>query len=371
MTLNLEVDREMDVPFPREVMAIAAIRRLVKSVVTDPLLSLNVDIEPEQHEELVALGKSKHFKPLRRSTGPMAEGSMYSHDDNIPYLDDRSSRQAKTILKEPYVPAILGGKDVSAFLDSGATANFLSLDFVRQQDLIVKLSSGSSTFSTASGSKIRILGTVKLPFSFKGDTAIHNVLFNVVSKCVHDMVLGSRFLASTMVMTSRWLMLKTRQTFGYRVCLAACGNQQYVTGQLNDIHVDAVPDTGADVSVMSAAFAKEHGFIVNTNRQHRPLLQFADGSTAVADGLVDDVDWRYGTDGVAHATNIYVLSGLPVDMVLGYGFFMRTDAFNFYKDDFWNDENSEQEGFDAIFSIIKVMNKILKNRTGSQSISRM
>jgi len=87
--------------------------------------------------------------------------------------------------------------------------------------------------------------------------------------------------------------------------------------------------------VMSAAFARANGFEVDNNKQHRISLGFADGSTARARGVVKDVAWRFGADEQTHLTDVYVLSGMPEDLVLSWDFLCQTEAFLEHEQDFW------------------------------------
>lgn len=94
-----------------------------------------------------------------------------------------------------------------------------------------------------------------------------------------------------------------------------------------------MPDTGADVSLVSLAFAKRRRLKIDTSEEHRVLLEFADGSTERAIGIVKDVKWSYDSSTTAHRVDVYVLQNLCVDLLLGYDFLRETDAFSTYIDD--------------------------------------
>jgi hypothetical protein len=135
---------------------------------------------------------------------------------------------------------------------------------------------------------------------------------------------------------------------------------------VNGAYVDAVPDTGADVSVMSLSFAKEHGFVVDTDTEHRISLQFADGSTATTIGMVRGMDWSFGSSEVQHHIDVYVLEELQTDLILDNTFLYDTNAFVAHESDFWT-TNGRTLGDGWIISIIKLVDRVLKGSRWSNS----
>jgi hypothetical protein len=205
---------------------------------------------------------------------------------------------------------------------------------------------------------ISIVGTATLPFSFAGETKKHVLTFHVLRNSVHDIVLGSPFLRATETFTrfAHRVGRKVRESVSrgaHRICLL--GSEQYVNGLAGGVRVDAVPDTGADVSVMSAEFAKANGFEVDDDEQHQILLEFADGSTARAQGVVMDVAWESGADEQKRPTDVYFLSSLPVDLVLGFGFLCQTEAFQEHWHNFWNIEDPTEQDNAGTFCVIRVL----------------
>lgn len=111
---------------------------------------------------------------------------------------------------------------------------------------------------------------------------------------------------------------------------------------------------------MSAEFAEANGFEVDDDKQHRILLEFADGSTARAQGIVMGVAWEFGADDKTSPTDVYVLSSLPVDLVLGFGFLCQTEAFQEHWHNFWHIEEPEQDDA-GMFYVIRVLKEALKD----------
>jgi hypothetical protein len=266
-----------------------------------------------------------------------------------------STAKASDSFEEPTISGRLLDFDVSAFPDTGAATNFISLPYARQRGLRID-ENVRKRVKVGDGSTIRVVGTTTLPFTFAGEPEKHNLTFHVLRKSVHDVVLGSTFLRASETFTrfAHRVGRRIREAVGngiHRVHFL--GSQQYVNGVANGVHVDAVPDTGADVSVMSAKFAKANGFDTDEDEQHRILLGFADGSTAKARGVVKDMAWKFGADEQTHLTDVYVLPSLPVDLVLGYGFLCRTDAFLGHKQDFWHVDDPDRRNVRLRLCIIR------------------
>jgi hypothetical protein len=256
---------------------------------------------------------------------------------------------------EPSISGRLQGTDVSAFPDTGAATNYISLPYTQRHGLAIN-GNVQKSVRVGDGSLISVIGTTTLPFSFAGESTNHELTFHVLRNSVHDIILGSLFLRATQTFTrfGHRVGRKIRKSVSsHRVFLL--GSEQYVNGLANGVRVDAVPDTGADVSVMSAAFAVANGFEVDCDEQHRILLEFADGSTARARGVVMDVAWEFGADDQKTPTDVYVLSSLPVDMVLGFGFLCQTEAFREHWHNFWNIDDPTEEDDAGTFCVIRVL----------------
>lgn len=269
---------------------------------------------------------------------------------------------------EPYMSATLRGDTVSVFPDTGAAANFISLQYVRSRGLKFKLDSKRHA-KTGTGALIKILGSVMLPFSFEGEAKSHRLEFNIMHNAIHDVVLGSPFLSLTETFTRHAYRIKERlrKACSPRICFL--GAQQYVSGTVDGIYVDAVPDTGADVSVMSASFANQHNFTIDTTTEHQKLLAFADGSTVMTSGLIEDLDWKFGSSGITHQLEVYVLDDLETDLILDYTFLTEAEAFVVYEEDIWDIEDGTYDAFGDgwLLSVIKLVDKALKGSRWKQS----
>lgn len=312
---------------------------------------------PDSHRDIGPRMGNQYFTAATDSTRALP-GSEYDRQALRSSTGLTSAPIAQRAIHEPSLSARLKGNDVVAFPDTGAAANFISLQYVRARGLAINLNARRRV-KTAAGSIVSILGTVTLPFSFAGEPESHRLEFNVLRDAVHDVVLGSPFLKLTETMTRHVhrIKQKLREACSPRLCFL--GSQQYVGGWANGTYVDAMPDTGAHVSVMSASFAREHGFAVNTAEIHQKDLEFADGSMATTMGIVEAVDWSFKTSQDSHWLEVYVLEGLQTDLILDNTFLIDTDAFVMHEDDFWVDDDNSSDDLWSI-SIIKLVDKALK-----------
>jgi hypothetical protein len=297
---------------------------------------------------------------------------------NIGSERTQSRARCPDTFPEPTISGLLRGINVSAFPDTGAAANYISLPYTQRHGLAINRNVQKSV-KVGDGSVISIVGTATLPFSFAGESTKHNLTFHVLRNSIHDIILGSTFLRVTETFTrfTHRVGRKIRESVSrsaHRICFL--GSEQYVNGLASGVRVDAVPDTGADVSVMSAEFAKANGFEVDDDEQHQILLEFADGSTARAHGVVADVAWEFGADEKTSPTDVYVLSSLPVDLVLGFGFLCQTEAFREHWHNFWNIEDPTEEDDAGTFCVIRVLKEAgegtsCEYRCGVVSIRRL
>jgi predicted aspartyl protease len=278
-------------------------------------------------------------------------------DDGESSEKQKTAVDVNTRIREFRVPARLNGSRVSAFPDMGAPANFIALRYVQSLGLPINTTTRQSV-KTAVGSMMKIMGTVTLPFSFESEEKRHQLEFNVVGKAVHDIVIGSPFLNLTKTFSHHVhrLTQRFRNVRLPRICFL--GSHQYVRGRVNGNYIDAVPDTGAEVSVMSMPFAREKGFVVDTRPGNQIELEFADGSTTTSAGVVRDVEWMFDGSEVPHLVDFYVLEELQTDLILDNTFLYNTNAFVAHEEDFWTlDDDSVEESW--MFSIIKLVDRVL------------
>ena len=135
-------------------------------------------------------------------------------------------------------------------------------------------------------------------------------------------------------------------------------------------HVDAMPDPGAHVSVMSASFAQEHGFVINTAEIYQKDLEFADISMATTMGKAETVEWGFESSRDSHRLDVYVLEVLQTDLILDNTFLLDTDAFAVHEDDFWKDDDQSSDDYWSISIIMLVVKALKGSRWGTSGKER-
>jgi hypothetical protein len=86
---------------------------------------------------------------------------------------------------------------------------------------------------------------------------------------------------------------------------------------------------------MSTEYARKRGFEVESSKEHRIQVLFADGSTGTTRGLVNKVAWQFGSSpSKSYSEDFYVLDDLQCDVILSCDFLEKTDAFRIHGDSF-------------------------------------
>ncbi|KAK5681878.1 hypothetical protein LTS10_006411 [Elasticomyces elasticus] len=201
---------------------------------------------------------------------------------------------------------------------------------------------------------------------------VYDLEFYVMPNCVQDIILGSPFLRLT----------QTFERFAHRIhrrlrqCLPNrmqyMGSAERVLGTLNGSLVDALPDTGSDVMLISEAYARQRGFSVDRNPIYHVPLQLGDGSFDRTSGIVKDATWAYGVaEDEVSLCDFYVLENLSCDVLLSYDFLDSTEAFTRQSSWFQYDQDDVEADdrwtLNTITKVPEFMQR-LRQRLSSKSI---
>ena len=313
---------------------------------------------------------------------------LYAQDSEIRKYENfrRSKVLTRTVgkinlaTKRHYeVPGNLNGAQVTAFPDTGAEKNVISLDFAVRNKIDIRRDS-QFKFQLPTGKVSRSVGTAYLPWRFADEPKVFNILFSVLPKCTHDVIIGGKFLKFTQTLTKFAHRVKTKLLpFPSRLGVKLLGSQrQRVWGSLDGKYAVAIPDTGSDVMLVSTAYAKQRGFRIFGQNDCRSELEFADGSRAFTRGLVKDVDWSFDDSNTSYQCDFHVLDNLSVDIVLSNDFLFNVNAFLEYDSSFFDENDVSAEGYLEL-SLVKqiswLSNRIQKffsrkTQEGTYKISR-
>lgn len=263
---------------------------------------------------------------------------MRSSRDRQPYGLERSSpfthRSTAALIYEPEILGFMHDTAVTFFPDNQSAYDIMSYDYAKRNHFEIN-SSTKGKLRTARGAMVNTLGTVSRPIRFAEESKTYIREFHVLPKCVHDIILGSPVLRLTQTFTKfrhRILNKLRGLSSRHRVCFTG-SSQQMLAGWANGQSVLALPDTGSDICLMSAQYARERGYRVDTDPRHRQLLEFVDGSTAETLGRVEGFQWKFDKSDIQlHTPEIHVLEDLQTDLLLSYDFLMHTDAFSTHEE---------------------------------------
>lgn len=94
-------------------------------------------------------------------------------------------------------------------------------------------------------------------------------------------------------------------------------------GKLDDFDIDALPDTGAELNIMSLALAKQLGFWIDNTETN--LCVLPNNKTVRSLGTVTE-HFRFRRETESHAVKFDILPNPPHDLILGDLFLSRTET---------------------------------------------
>ncbi|RSL88564.1 hypothetical protein CEP51_001690 [Fusarium floridanum] len=97
---------------------------------------------------------------------------------------------------------------------------------------------------------------------------------------------------------------------------------------MNDKSTNALLDTGCDLDLVDARWARANHFHIDEGPEHRLPLELADGSVVSTAGIVRDATWTFGDSGQKIYSDFYVLDTLSADVVFGGDFIIQRDVFS-------------------------------------------
>ncbi|EEU45686.1 uncharacterized protein NECHADRAFT_80820 [Fusarium vanettenii 77-13-4] len=194
-------------------------------------------------------------------------------------------RQPRQVYKGPsdyVVEGLVGEHQVNRLVDTGAERNFVSAQFVQKAGL-TPYETDTKTVQLAGGRKTESTGSVKL----------------------------------------------ARSLFGSHLRMSLLGDErQRLWGSMDSIYTHALLDTGCDLDLVGAAWARANNFKIDQGPEHRLPLELGDGTRISTTGIVRDVTWTFGDSREKVCSDFYVLDALSADVVFGGDFIMERDVFS-------------------------------------------
>ncbi|KAL2693590.1 hypothetical protein Neosp_000150 [[Neocosmospora] mangrovei] len=232
-------------------------------------------------------------------------------------------------LKDYSVKAKVGKHNVDALPDTGAQCNLISPQLAEKAGLVPRKGT-EQAIRLPTGKQVSSPGAVRIPFSFLGEAKEYMLKCWVIPGCNRDLILSRGFLDATKTLTKfayRITSTIRKVTRGRRLNLLG-DERQRIWGGLNNSPALALPDTGSDVMLVSAEYARRNNLDVQRGPEHQLELELGDGSTSFTTGVVRNAEWAFGDSGLKVRCDFYVLDDLPVDVVLSGDFVFGFGVFD-------------------------------------------
>lgn len=321
---------------------------------------LNEELRPK-HDHDRRSPRSTNGKDHHSRTSKVQSGALADENNHVAVLTAREgesirrqgvySRQAPEthrVRKRPREPGMLvtagtiQHRRVHAMPDTGAGLNLISsslaieLGYSRPPDHAMK----GAELRMANGKHLKTIGVIEAVWSFFPEAKEEwKLMFHVVDDFFYDTVLGNDFLMSTQTMSKHQHRL-SRIPVPMKALSVVFVNtlgrvNQRVRGFINDVKVDALPDSGSEFNLLSFTYCRAKGWDESLEMGNTRLLLFPDGTIQQTVGTLR-VKWNYGSsqNGMGIMLDFHVLFGCVYDAILGQDMLEETLAFELHQDSF-------------------------------------
>lgn len=185
------------------------------------------------------------------------------------------------------IPSVLAGRIIANSLgDSGARFNFMKEGFARRSGLSINRNAKMKV-RIGSDKMVTTAGTIETSYQFTGESEKHTLVFQLLPKCLHDIILGNPFLKAAETFTKRSSRIKEGIIKGIVdrdfLYLGSLGPRFH--GTVNGVPQEALADSGAKIMVMDEDYAQRKDLPIVRDDMYRTRLRFADDSTANTSGM--------------------------------------------------------------------------------------
>ncbi|KEF51942.1 uncharacterized protein A1O9_11932 [Exophiala aquamarina CBS 119918] len=243
---------------------------------------------------------------------------------SLPYNTKRLPRERS------FLPMIINGNCFEALPDTRSSSNMMTEAVANALGISIdRAESRRHSFKNACGELFHSVGEATTQVSFPGEGA-QECRFAVLRTCAAPLIMGDPFLRTTETLTKFRHRLKKATTSATRrawqVCYMSVPSQR-LECYLDSMSVQADPDTGSDMDLISLAYATQSGWKINPLPPEIGPIELANGTRKTLSGYVH-VPFTIG--GYSSYNTFYVLDGLVCDVILGDETLDELDAFNQY-----------------------------------------
>ncbi|KAF9872645.1 hypothetical protein CkaCkLH20_09824 [Colletotrichum karsti] len=219
----------------------------------------------------------------------------------------------------------VNGVNVAALPDTGSDECMISSSLASK--LGHQPNPGTERMITLANKKrIHSPGMVEVIWKFGQESIPHKLKCWMLPTCSNDLILGSRFLETTKTLTS-FLHRVQKRLIPRRLRLRLLGQvKKRLMGILNGRNTTALADTGSDLMLVSAEYARLYGLFVSSGREDRVEVELADGTRTWTSGIVRDATWTLGD--LTVQCDFHVLEDLSVDVILSKDYIFELEVFS-------------------------------------------
>ena len=225
----------------------------------------------------------------------------------------------------------LNNRPECAVLDTGSQYNIMSAEYADWKDLHIV--GPRESFTLANSTLVTSEGYVEADWGFEGeDSKIYRLKFHIIKDLHVNLLIGSDTLKETETLSRnfhrvrRMLFCKASFTFPIIFLKPPGSSCQLLRGILGKrIAIQAIADTGAVKNIMDADWARLNGFRVQSGKEERTFLLFADKSVQRTLGTVK-TQWTF-QDGSARPITFHVLHNCAAKVILGEEFLYKNKVF--------------------------------------------
>lgn len=245
------------------------------------------------------------------------------------------------------LPMWIDGRTQETLADTGADANCMSQRKARELGLTVQpVSSNPARYRLANGKVVPSLGEVTTTCAFEKESfpTPFAMTFSVFKHLVEPIVIGLPFLKATETLTvnASRMVRKLVKPLQPRRLMHLSSPQQGMHCYLDFRPVIANPDTGADMNLVSPAFARRHRFGKHFPTERKEMVQFADGSIGY---VTNPTEAAVSLDGVnTIRATFHVLKGLTSDVLIGGDVLQESEAYTKHSHNFVNANTFDEHG---------------------------
>lgn len=231
---------------------------------------------------------------------------------------------------------------VHAMPDTGAGLNLISsslaaaLGYSRPPDHAIK----GAQLRMANGKHLKTVGVIEAEWSFFPEAnEAWKLTFHIIEDFFYDTVLGNDFLMSTQTMSKHQHRLSRipvpMKTLSVLFVNTLGSVNQRVRGLINDVKVDALPDSGSESNLLSFDYCRAKGWDESLETGDTRLLLFPDRSIQQTLGTIR-LKWNYGSSqgDCGIMLEFHVLFSCVYDAILGQDMLEETLAFELHQESF-------------------------------------